>query len=204
MVVLWLISGVNSRRCLDPKVLPFKAKRVRRQLQQFVSSEKVKQAVQALGVDVRGGHVPFVYGAVDVSVFQTYDHTMAMSELDREQCWYWRSMGVPPTQLWCFNLDQAFELLQPVPAAEYIARRFSKIYTVLTHATMDELCASLEVPGWLPAELDSDDELHLAVLLPESFAVLSLKGCFERLILPSAESVGWWACFAMAQAKAQP
>ena len=196
MVLLWLLSGVNARRCLDPKPLPFhRGKRARRLVKQGVSSSKVQEALQQLGVETVGGNAAYIYGAVDLSVEAAYNHSMRLSEIEREQCWYWRSMGVPAADLWCFEINQVLPLQQPILASEYIAKRFSRVFTVLKHGHVEELCFNFsERPAWLRENLAraGPDDLHLAVLIPEAFAILTFRMCLEYLLVPSPVSRGWW------------
>ena len=196
MVLLWLISGVNARRCLDPKPSPFRdGKRVRRSIKQVVKSDRVDEALQQLDVETVGGEAPHIYGVMDVHVGSSYGHTMILSELEREQCWYWRSMGVPAADLWCFEVSEVAALQHAVPASQYIARRFSRVYTALKQPSVEELCSHfLQLPSWLEEQVAQGDvsDLHLAVLIPEPFAAFCCRACFKYLIVPSAETIGWW------------
>ena len=61
-------------------------------------------------------------------------------------------------------------LQDPVPAAQYMVKRFSRVYTVVSQDTAQESCAlRQDVPDWLRAELASAelDDSHVAVIVPE-------------------------------------
>ena len=192
MVILWLLAGVNARRCLDPKPLPFQGgRRARRVVKHVVSSSTVQQALQELAAETVGGDAAYIYGVVDLSVHAAYNHKIRLSQVDREQCWYWRSMGVPAADLWCFEINRFVSLQQPIPASEYIAKRFSRVFTVLKHGHVEELCFNFpEIPAWLRAGLAGarPDDVHLAALIPEPFCILTFKMCLQYLVLPSPVS----------------
>ena len=195
MVVLWLIAGVSSRRCLDPKPLPFSGgKRVRRTVQQSLQSKVVLDAIRDSGSDLLAGKRPYLYGAVDVAAEQVYSHVMRLTPADREQYFHWRSVGVPAADLWCFRIEGHVALPQPLLATNFIAKRFKKIYSWLENDSVLELCSSLDsVPFWLRQQMQLPaDQLHMAVLMPEPLLVLCFQDSFDKLLLPAPAAAGWW------------
>ena len=107
MVFLGLLSGLNTRRCPDPKPLPFQeGKPVRRAFRRNVKSEKIKAALRETGATLLSEETPHIYGCADLSVGFAYSHAVRLGELEREQYFYWRSMGVSASDLWCFRVAQ--------------------------------------------------------------------------------------------------
>ena len=191
MVVLWLLSGLIARRCRDQTPQPFSHKKIRRVIPQQVHSDKISQVLEDLGAQLVGGNTPYIYGALDVTPGFAYNHAARLSELEREQYLYWISMGVPTSELWCFKITHTAVLQDPVPAAQYMVKRFSRVYSVVGQDTAQETCALVQdAPEWLCAELASAelDDSHVAVILPEPFAVLCKAGLFDYWILPSPKS----------------
>ena len=198
MVLLCLIAGKNARRCNDPQPLPFQnGKHARRQIRREVKSEKISSALQDRQLSALGGLDPYIYGMVDVSVGFAYSHSARISELEREQYWYWRSMGVSPTDLWCFHIERAAALPEPLAARQYIPKRFSRVYTVVNCISMREISAECtEVPDWMDSELSreegEEDGMHVAAMFPEEVVMLCVHKALDVLILPSPHSQGWW------------
>ena len=196
MVVACLVSGANVRRCLDPSPLPFHGgKRIRRSIKQVVRSEAVDNVLQGLGHVAGPIGVPSIHGFLQLSVCSAYGHTMILSELERELCWYWRSLGVPAEDLWVFRVDAVMQLPEKVPAREYVAKRFNKVFAYVNQDSVRELCSMCdELPAWMQSELDgaSADDLHMALLMPEALVVLCMNLTLEHLIVPSAVANGWW------------
>ena len=196
---LFLVAGKNVRRCKDPKPLPFlNGKRVCRSIRLDCKSDKLSAALEELHVSPLGLTGSHILGAIDAAVGFAYSHSARLSELDREQYWYWRSMGVPASELWCFRVQHAAELPEPLDATHYIPKRFSRVYTVLKHESAREVALQYDVvPDWIASELcqldGEEDGMHLGLLCPERIVQLCLKHAFDFLLLPAPHSKGWWS-----------
>eukprot|EP00439_Symbiodinium_sp_Y106_P044041 s2186_g5.t1 len=117
MVFLGLLSGLNTRRCSDPKPLPFReGKPVRRAFRRNVKSEKIEAALRETGATLLSEETAYIYGCADLSVGFAYSHAVRLGELEREQYFYWRSMGD------CGQLaeDLRFCLESGLPGIEHI------------------------------------------------------------------------------------
>ena len=179
---------------MDPAPLPFNnGKRVRRRIRMGACSDVVRELVEGLPYQFMNANVPYIYGAVDVSVGFIYSHSKRLGDLDREQYRHWRKLGVSGEDQWFFNFESSAALPEPVELAHYVARRFKRVFCVLTNDIVEELCDMIpNVPQWLAAERGL--EYHLAVLLPEAFAVCSMENLLEFLVVPSLRSRGcWWS-----------
>ena len=192
MVVLWVLSRQHSRRCLDPAPLPFNnGKRMRRRIAVGACSNAVRELVEAVPYQFRNANVPYIYGAVDVSTGFIYSHAARLGDLDREQYRHWRKLGVAGEDQWFFNCENSVALPEPVELSHYIARRCKRVFCVMPNDLVEELCNMIpRVPQWLAAERGL--QYHLAVLLPEAFAVCSMENFLEFLVVPSPKSRGWW------------
>ena len=192
MVVLWVLSGQQSRRCLDPQPLPFNnGKRMRRKVQMTFYSEEVLAFMKTIPYELKNEHVPFIFGAVDVSVGFIYSHMSDLDELDRAQYRHWQRLGVPGDEQWFFKFQSCAALPDPVQASHHQAKRFNRAFVVLKQQTVDELCSMMpHIPGWLAAERDV--EYHLGVLVPEPFAVCYMQSMAQHVLVPSPKSRGWW------------
>ena len=196
MVVLWILSGARARRILDPKPVPFQGgKRSKRRVNLTVRSDVVHNCMERLQLEPLQPGVPYVHGTVDLQFGAACSHSNILLQIEREFYWYWRSMGVPATELWSFAVASVDMLPEPVPAAEYIARRFSRVFTALSGPTVEELCSMFaNVPAYLEAErrLADPEDLRSAVLIPLPFAQLLMRGQFRSFLLPSPKAQGWW------------
>ncbi|CAE7287875.1 unnamed protein product [Symbiodinium pilosum] len=106
-------------------------------------------------------------------------------------------MGVSPTDLWCFHIERAAALPEPLAARQYIPKRFSRVYTVVNCISMREISAECtEVPDWMDSELSreegEEDGMHVAAMFPEEVVMLCVHKALDVLILPSPHSQGWW------------
>ena len=127
MVFLGLLSGLNTRRCSDPKPLPFReGKPVRRAFRRNVKSEKIEAALRETGATLLSEETAYIYGCADLSVGFAYSHAVRLGELEREQYFYWRSMGVSASDLWCFRVDSTAGLPRPLHAPQYMANVSAK------------------------------------------------------------------------------
>ena len=193
MVILWIVSGQASRRCLDPKPLPFNdGKRVKRRVAMAMCSREVRDLLDSMPQQLRNSSNPYVYGAVDASPAFIYNHAVPLGSLDREQYWQWRSLGVPGDEQWFFRFRACAKLPEPVQAADYITKRFTRVFAALRHDTVEELCSMMPgLPDWLNAEMDA--ELHFAILIPEAFAVFCMNQLLEFVVAPAIRTHGcWW------------
>ena len=193
MVILWILSGQHSRRCLDPKPLPFNdGKRVKRRVVMTLHSREVRDLLESTQHQLRNSNVPYVYGAVDASPAFIYNHAVPLGSLDREQYWQWRSLGIPGEEQWFFRFRACANLPEPVPAAEYITKRFTRVFAALRNETVEELCSMMPgLPDWLNADMGA--ELHFAVLIPEPFAVFCMNQLLEYVVVPAIRTHGcWW------------
>ena len=192
--MLWILSGQRTRRCLDPKPLPFNnGKRMRRKVSMAVYSTVVENLLQSIPYQLKKSQAAYIFGAVDVSVGFVYNHGSDLDQMDREQYRQWRRLGVPPEDQWFFKYQSCAALPEPVQASEFIAKRFNRVFLVLKQETVEELCSMMpHIPAWLTAERDANLECHLGVLVPEPFAACYMQSMTEHVVLPAPQSRGWW------------
>lgn len=184
---------------MDPYAMPFtNGRRAKRRLKIEVDSACVTDAVKGLAgnSDDLPRDAKCIHGVLDISVGFAYSHLVQLQPLDRAQHFFWQSMGVPPNEQWFFKIKSVESLPKPVPADEYISKRFSKVYTYINQDSMEELCGMFEIlPIWLASEAagsDMRDSLHLAAMIPQAFVKLCMHRLLEFLVLPSPMSPGWW------------
>ena len=101
MVLVWLLSGSGTRRCTDARRLPFENHRIRRRLNMNHFRPTAMDMVEQHGLQVDRWDEPYIHGVAELVVGFQYDHTRVLTDMDREQYWYWKSQGVPERDL-CF------------------------------------------------------------------------------------------------------
>ena len=102
MVLVWLLSGSGTRRCTDARRLPFENHRIRRRLNMNHFRPTVMDMVEQHGLQVDRWDEPYIHGVAELVVGFQYDHTRVLTDMDREQYWYWKSQGVPERDLGFF------------------------------------------------------------------------------------------------------
>ena len=140
MVLVWLLSGSGTRRCTDARRLPFENRRIRRRLNMNHFRPTVMDMVEQHGLQVDRWDEPYIHGVAELVVGFQYDHTRVLTDMDREQYWYWKSQGVPERDLWFFGVLQQHALPQPVPSKEHISKRFCRTFTTMSDENSEELC----------------------------------------------------------------